>query len=90
MKRVQVYTGGTWVHDGGGKCCDLCLQPMSLIEIGTNKFPIWVHKNGGDCKGLRLTYNFTKTINRRMEDFKRHLRFEMVGDYIRRYRENED
>ena len=63
---------------------------MTLIRLGKNSFPIWVHtgKQLEKCKGIRLNYNFAKTIKRRMEDFKRHLRYEMVGDRVRRFRED--
>lgn len=90
LKQIRVYTGKTWVHMDEGKCCDLCLQPMKLIRLGANKFPIWVHTGSEleKCKGLRLTYNFAKTVTKRLADFKRRLRFEYVGDRIRRYRED--
>lgn len=86
---MKVYTGTTWVHPSGGKCCELCRQPMKLIRLGKEDFPIWVHTGEQlqKCKGLRLSYNFAKTIQRRMEDFKKRLRFEQDGMRIRRFRE---
>ena len=86
---MRVHTGLTWIHRDGNKCCDLCLQPMQLIKIGSKDFPIWAHRGDQleDCKALRLSYNFAKTIARRMEDFKRHLRYEMVDNHLRRFRE---
>ena len=86
---MKVYTGTTWVHADGGKCCELCKQPMRLLQLGKEDFPIWAHtgKNLEACKALRLSYNFARTINRRMEAFKRHLRFEPDGMRIRRFRE---
>lgn len=79
----------TWIHVDGSKCCDLCLQPLRLLEIGKKKFPIWAHTGEQlvECKALRLSYNFAKTLQRRMEDFKRHLRYEMVDNHLRRFRE---
>lgn len=86
---MKVYTGTTWVHADGGKCCELCRQPMVLLQLGKDRFPIWAHTGPQleTCKALRLSYNFAKTITRRMEDFKRRLRFEADGIRIRRFRE---
>lgn len=76
------------MHKDNSKCCDLCLKPMRLLEIGEKKFPIWAHSGEDlECKALRTSYNFAKTLTRRMESFKRHLRYEMVGDHVRRFRE---
>ena len=95
LKHTKVYTGYiharmfTWMHKDGSKCCDLCLKPLQLLEIGEKKFPVWVHEGEQlrECKAIRLSYNFAKTIMRRLPDLQRHLRYEMVGDHVRRFRE---
>lgn len=92
LHRKKVHTGYTWMHKDDSKCCDLCLKPLELIRLGKNKFPIWVHTGEAlrDCKALRTSYNFAKTLRRRLDGFKRHLRYEMVGDRVRRFRETRD
>ena len=48
--------------------CKLCHQPMTRLELGADKYPVWVHR-GNDleqCHLIRVNFDFLKRLRERL------------------------
>ena len=58
--------------------CKLCNQPMTLLKLGKEEYPVWVHrgKDLENCHIIRVNFDFIKRLKERLG--KRGFKFERL------------